>query len=394
MEIDRLALPRPPAGLRVERDPGRIRVTVAAGSAWRRPMGLWARRTIWGAARIAVFVGVAGVAGVAAVAGDFQSFGLLGVICLLYAVLDVWLLWPTAAVLLRGETVYTFDARGLRQTGTAGARPEAVATTSWAAASPDPAAGEHQADAGPEQLQVNFGPLNAAQALWVERVIRRATRPARKAVRQRIAGDRAAGGPLIFEWRRSDLATTGLIAGVVASTAGILLGCEFETLIAPGSGVWIGSLMIGVGCVGLPATLWMLLAEPHRRRLTITTACVAAQAWRPGRRVRRGRARLEEVAAVKAGEAGASDGRSLSVEVGVAEVGRAGRSFAFRTPAGRRPTPFADALRQSLGLQRIDRGFPVVALGRGADPTEVRDDGLAHGGGASIRVSRERSERF
>ncbi len=320
-----IRLPRPPAGLSVERSAGGVEVRVARWSAWWWPPGPGARR----------------------VARD-----LLGSAWLPFAL--VWVVLtlkdgshaPFAWVLvgLTGFNVLWFAGTAML---------DLVATLRGPRVYRLP-----DVWANPDAIAVKAYSLGGAQAFWWQRVVRQATRPDRLAARRKAAGGRAAGEAVRIDSGGSAGAQSGLI-GTVALTAAMAAAVGWLVVTAPsvnvGSG-WRDAAVAGlIACGAL--TGWVALGNlwprVRRGRLTVTAAAVSVRTDHPWG-VRRRRARLEEIVSVEL------TGRLVLI-ARRDPLGLPREPLPFDVPPGRAAEQFADEVRQLLGLMRVDRGFPVMA---------------------------------
>ena len=324
-----IRLPRPPAGLSVERSGGGVEVRVARWSAWRWPPGPGARRVL-GDVYAVPLVGcvVVSVASMLDTGSDtpfeWVNVGLIGLIALLFAGKTA----GDVAAMLRGPRVYRL--------------PDV-----WA---------------DPDATAVKVFSLSGEQAFWWQRVVRRATRPGRLAARRKAAGGREAGEAVRIDTGGSAGAQSGLI-GTVALTAAMAAAVGWLVATAPSVNVtsgWRDAAVAGLlGCGAL--TGWVALGAlwPRVRRgqLTFTAAAVAVRTDRPWG-VRWRRARLEEVVSVElTGRRGLIARRD--------PLGLPREPLPFDVPPGWAAGQFADEVRQLLGVARVDHGFPVVAVAAG-----------------------------
>ena len=361
MDIDRLALPRPPKGVVVGRELGEVRIAVARFSAWRWPLGAVARGAIRsaGIAVLALFFG--GWAAVAAVWGPGDVlYYLVAVVALLAALLAAFRLWMACDLSLRGPTIFTLTAEGVRQTFGSGRLKGVSAWSPWDAAGPSPLASGETGEISPAEnvVPVSFGDLGGGQARWMDRVLRRATHPLRKSARREIVARRGEAGPVVFEKRASWLARLGIGLALAASAVGVpLFGYAVATGQEDGGSAVQAATMAALGmafalliAVGFIRRLWR---HAWRERLVITGAAVGVERRWMFRGRRRRRAVLEDVRLVAV----------VNREVQLGVVGgtvRAAKPLTFRVPRGTRPARLADEVRQLVGLAREDRGFPVV----------------------------------
>ena len=338
----------------VERLSGELRITAPARAAWHRPLGatakLSAKMAWWTAVLCVLTVGMA-VLALYTNQNSTWGFCVFSATC---AGVGLRLTWSALRLTLGGPTVYLLAADGFRQTS---ARRNNARFEPWSSVVPDPAAAD-SLDELVNELSIppdrpTFDPLNAAQARWLDRVLRIATRPMRKAVRRRIAAGRGAGEVIEFVNHGSRTARVA-----VATLAGLMvagmppLGTYFiysDPPDAPG----VILFMVGLACP-LLAVMVSVWSPAGRGRLRITSAVVATETRNFLGRRRFRRARLEEVTSVKV------HGRLLTIsDVRMTAAGPR-RPITFRAPPGVRPAALAEELRQRLGLAPLDQGFPVV----------------------------------
>ena len=381
VNIDRLTLPRPPAGVEVDRGPGAVCINVAGRSAWRWPLRIVGLRTAVFAAAFLLFSTLLGV--LAASPAGFGSWvaGVafaLGAGGLLYALVALGI----SRLILRGPTSYRLKAGGITQTFASGRWRDMAGESAWERLAPDPARAERALAAAGTLvvrflgkgvveaaqsarsligLEVAFTDVGVKQAWWLERVIRRATRPVRKATRRRIGASRG-GEAVCFEHAGSMAARVLISAFLVVALA---LAAAF-TFMADAGGAradfvelmalvaWVWALLAVVGWAVVNRT-WPSCAP---QRLRVTSAAVAVGRGRFFGGIERRRARLEEVRAVEV------ERRHVLIHLAGGAV-RAPAPLRFRVPKGWRPDRFADEMRQILGLIPADRGFPVVVRGEG-----------------------------
>ena len=360
----------------MERGPGEVRITAARFSAWRWPLGFVAR----GAIRSALFAGLALFFGawatVAAVWGPGDVlYYLVAFVALLAALLAAVRLWMACGVSLRGPTTYALTAEGVRQTFGSGRVRGLAAWSTWAAVMPTPSAvGEAKEDSPAENMvPASFGDLGGAQARWMDRVLRRTTRPLRKAARRGIVARRGEAGPVVIEKRASRLALLGIGLTLAASAVGVPL---FGYVIGTGQeggdsrmrAVAVAMVALGMAFPLLMAAAFVRRLWRHawRERLVVTGAAVSVERRWMLRGRRRRRVFLEDVRSVGV--------VNREVRIGfVGGIGRPANPMVFCVPRSVRPAALADEVRQLVGLAREDRGFPVV-VPTPADPAASRQE--------------------
>ena len=302
------------------------------------------------------------------VAGVALALGAGG---LLYALVAL----GVSRLVLRGPTAYRLHAGGITQTFASGRWRDMAGESAWERLAPDPARPERAlAAAGTVVirflgkgvveaaqsarpligLEVAFTDVGVKQAWWLERVIRRASRPIRDAGRGgeavcfEVAGSMAAR-VLISAFLVVALALAAAFAFMADADGARADFVELLSLVA-----WVWGFLAVAGWVVVNRT-WPSCA-PQRLRVTSATVAVGRGRFFGG--IGRRRARLEEV-------------RAVEVERGHVLIHLAGGAvpaaapLRFRVPKDWRPDRFADELRQILGLIPADRGFPVVARGEG-----------------------------
>ncbi len=385
VDIDRLTLPRPPAGVEVDRGPGAVCINVAGRSAWRWPLWIVGLRVAVVGAALFLFAALLGA--LAASPAGFGSWTAGGAVALgagglLYALVA----FGVSRLILRGPTTYRLHAGGITQTFASGRWRDMAGESAWERLAPDPARPEQElaaagtlvirflgkavvkgaveaerSDRPLVRLQVAFTDIGVKQAWWVERVIRRATRPVRKAMRQRIAARRG-GEAVCYEVAGSTVARVLISALMVG---GLALAAAF-TVLAAADGARAGFVerlaLVAWAWASLAVVGWAVVNRTWPscapQRLRVTSAAVAVGRGHFFGGVERRRARLEEVRAVEVE-------RRLVVIYLAGGAVPAAAPLRFRVPKGWRPDRFADELRQILGLIPADRGFPVVARGEG-----------------------------
>ena len=336
-----IRLPRVPEGMVVWDSPEELRVEVAAWSAWRWPLGAWARQVMWGIGVGAVSAGLAASlwnpASLPADRGKIAvTVALLGSMC--------WQLGRAgrlAADTLRRTPGYALAVRDVQTDG----RPAEGKVLAWMERSAD---GEGVVPA----WRGTFGPVGARQARWMDRVVRRTLSAGRPLPAAAEGYDHPGAA-----WAKA--AMIGLSAAWAAAVAVFWICVWRGSIAAQWERPPLRGLTLVITLVLAVVVAQYLWPAARRDRLRITRRAVGVDRGRlfGGRRHRW--VRREEIAAVKVA------GREVVIETSPGIVGRV-RWVAFRAPTGRRPAAVADELRQALGLVRLDRGFPVVALERGA----------------------------
>ena len=314
--------------------PAVLRVEIARLSAWRWPLGAWARVVVQRLIAAGVSAAVAASAWTpAALPADWGTIAvtvaLIGVTC--------WQLgraaWA-AAYTFRRTPGYALAARDVQTDG----RPAEGKVLAWMELSAD---GEGVAAV----RRGTFGPVGARQARWMDRVVRRAVnRPLPAAAEE------------VFEHPGAAWAKAAMVA---VPAAWAVAAAAFWAAVWRGSVAarWerppLRGLTLVISLV-LAAVLSQYLWPAARRdRLRITRRAVGVDRGRLFGGHRHRWVRREEIAAVTVVR------REVVVSTFPGVAGRA-RQVALRTPPGRRPAAVADDLRQALGLARLDRGFPVV----------------------------------